>query len=613
MITKYWRFGLMALVGVLIGMPTSAVCAQDGSSCEQAIPLHSGKLEASYPAGEYWFTVGTWDLPIEVTFVPQGSGEHPTPQILVDFSCDGTCPEDLKEIIDQHSSSHIQLPSEFVPTPIIVGGKKAFYISIDEHYRESFAKVGVTRNVQTFVHVTIPEDGSMEIVPDADSYQCYSNTHVITAPDQLTITANDLNTTYQMPFGAWDDDSIRVEWTGSLPCELWLGLHDCNFTPTESNPDVHAHYTIPAAGFYTFSKSAISKLTNTAGGLYFAKFISDQNGTIIVDYAPKNKPAGIELQYNVATEVNPDNNVTYYFLKSWQATRFDMPTASDCDIYIGTSIDIQPKQSTTYIKHYKFYSDGATQYLELNDKQMKELTDQQKEDAYLYCKITCDELTTITPSEWEHETSCLGSSVLMRSGDTIAMSSFDKIGDATLRMPYNEWKDCDIVIRRDSNKAQFALGMSDTCGLSRLTETNCLIYRNFAKKIIRDTITSAELQNPSFPPPSDGFYYWVMNNNKKSAKICFTAIATITTAVEGQGGTVSGGGVYTVNNKAHLTATPEPGCYRFSHWKEDGDTHASRTVKITKHATYTAIFEPIGKTITVSSSEGGTASVIKVD
>ena len=42
-----------------------------------------------------------------------------------------------------------------------------------------------------------------------------------------------------------------------------------------------------------------------------------------------------------------------------------------------------------------------------------------------------------------------------------------------------------------------------------------------------------------------------------------------------------------------ILAVPKHG-YRFSHWQEDGDTHASRIVTITQDTTrFTAVFEPM--------------------
>ena len=55
-------------------------------------------------------------------------------------------------------------------------------------------------------------------------------------------------------------------------------------------------------------------------------------------------------------------------------------------------------------------------------------------------------------------------------------------------------------------------------------------------------------------------------------------------------GTISGGGIYKENEKITIKATPNSG-YRFVKWS-DGNTNSSRTITVTKNATYYATFEP---------------------
>lgn len=54
-------------------------------------------------------------------------------------------------------------------------------------------------------------------------------------------------------------------------------------------------------------------------------------------------------------------------------------------------------------------------------------------------------------------------------------------------------------------------------------------------------------------------------------------------------GTVTGGGTYTENASATLTATANEG-YKFVGW-QDGNTNNPRTITVTQNATYTATFE----------------------
>ncbi len=60
-------------------------------------------------------------------------------------------------------------------------------------------------------------------------------------------------------------------------------------------------------------------------------------------------------------------------------------------------------------------------------------------------------------------------------------------------------------------------------------------------------------------------------------------------------GTITGGGVYKLNDSVTLTATPNE-AYYFSHWQDASGntvtTNTSFTITVTNHATYTAVFKP---------------------
>ena len=84
------------------------------------------------------------------------------------------------------------------------------------------------------------------------------------------------------------------------------------------------------------------------------------------------------------------------------------------------------------------------------------------------------------------------------------------------------------------------------------------------------------------------------------------------TVTAGTGGTVSGGGTYNYNASATLKATANSG-YHFVKWS-DGNTSATRTVTVTKDATYTATFEQdpylnLDKTSLTFEAAGGTQTV----
>jgi len=80
------------------------------------------------------------------------------------------------------------------------------------------------------------------------------------------------------------------------------------------------------------------------------------------------------------------------------------------------------------------------------------------------------------------------------------------------------------------------------------------------------------------------------------------AIDQYTITVEGQNGTVTGGGTYTYGEEVTLTATPNEH-YHFVNWS-DGVTTSTRTITVSANATYTAEFAIDQYTITTSATNG---------
>ena len=85
-------------------------------------------------------------------------------------------------------------------------------------------------------------------------------------------------------------------------------------------------------------------------------------------------------------------------------------------------------------------------------------------------------------------------------------------------------------------------------------------------------------------------------------EVFYTVPAYTLTVTAGTGGTVTGGGDYETGTTATLTATPKTG-YKFVKW-DDGNTSATRTVKVSADATYTATFELLTYTATFKNYDG---------
>ena len=108
----------------------------------------------------------------------------------------------------------------------------------------------------------------------------------------------------------------------------------------------------------------------------------------------------------------------------------------------------------------------------------------------------------------------------------------------------------------------------------------------------------------------------VSTTTKVTGNVTYYAIWQINsytlTVTAGTGGTASGGGTYNYGETATLKATPSAG-YHFVKWS-DGNTNATRTVTVTKDATYIATFEQdpylnLDKTSLTFEAAGGTQTI----
>lgn len=101
-------------------------------------------------------------------------------------------------------------------------------------------------------------------------------------------------------------------------------------------------------------------------------------------------------------------------------------------------------------------------------------------------------------------------------------------------------------------------------------------------------------------------FYWYFSNI--SFDLIYSLPSYTITANAGTGGSVSGGGTYEKGSAVTLTAIPSTG-YKFKQWS-DGNTSNPRSITVSTNATYTAQFEKLKYTVSVSANptEGGTVS-----
>lgn len=454
--------------------------AGDGTSCTSPIQVTPNYQAVIADKGEYWYTAQTYDLPINVRFIPTEVPAEPNkqrPVAYVDFSCNGVYTDpNLQEVIEQASTMGKELPYEL--TFSWVDNGSYYELNIPRKYRDQLAMSGLTYSVPAVVKVLTDFGGNVQIKPDTIITDCNSkkSAWVNTLPRQINVEAGDSDTYYILPFADWKNDSVQLRWQGlESDLEVWFGADNCAFEPKQDGAFVlkDKHYVISRSETLKFSPRDIESLTNLLGngGVYYTKFLSSEDAELIIERVPQVAPQGNakQLKYEQSETIVPNDTVLYYFLRKWEATRFVAETDSNVIVYIGSSAELDKSNPDTYMAAYKMEWDvqNHLHFLDLSKVEMKALTSADKKDDYLYVRFESGATTTLTPHKW-NAGDCENETYLLRSGVPISLGAKST---AVYRMRYEDWTGGDIEVKRTEGQKPMTVYVGDTCKFN-LTATN---------------------------------------------------------------------------------------------------------------------------------------------
>ena len=99
---------------LLVVLFATSVMAQSGLTCEDPIPVNKNFTGTIAEPGEYWFTAWSYDLPLNVHFVPEVDNSSKWPEVYVDFTCVPGVYDDpkLDSVINGFTSIGLELPVE---------------------------------------------------------------------------------------------------------------------------------------------------------------------------------------------------------------------------------------------------------------------------------------------------------------------------------------------------------------------------------------------------------------------------------------------------------------------------------------------------------------------
>ena len=89
---------IFALCAVFFASFFTVALAQPGTSCLEPIPVDNGYK--AYVDGPFprviWYSAGSYDLPMNVFFLPDASNSQKKPSVVIDFTCEPGVYDDPK-------------------------------------------------------------------------------------------------------------------------------------------------------------------------------------------------------------------------------------------------------------------------------------------------------------------------------------------------------------------------------------------------------------------------------------------------------------------------------------------------------------------------------------
>lgn len=526
------------MYSLTLSQPASAQAA--GSSCDNAIHIGTGLTNLSFPKkGTYWFEASTFDLPMDVIFIPSNQESTLIPQAWADFRCDSEpYADDIAKALgyNEGASSTVQMPTKLNLKPIKRNGLNGYQFTMDTTYRDMIRAAGITRNVQVFIRVIVEEAGSTDVDPFVILHECLDNTRYLEETDTIHVATRDSVTPFVFPLSQWAKDSVRLMWQGvHSPATVYLATDNCHFTPDISDPNCLYKFEIPKEGIKKFTDKDIKALIKQlgSGGVYFGKILSDEAADMLISLVPENTVPGIHVKYDIPVTVKAQDTTAFYFKKEWQATRFELATTRDAKVYMGLRYTIDPADPSTYFFScdMDYDADKRVRYLNLSDKEMADYCGRQTDDneKYMFIKVVSSHAAQLSATEWATSDHA-NLSYQLRDNSPIAFAGNLTVKDRIYRMRYADWQNCAITVTRDGEgnpSVKFAMGITATSDWSNLpspTAANSVMgsYYEMSRSKKTYTYEASVVNSWGAPSDPDGFYYWVFNSNKRDFNVVFT-------------------------------------------------------------------------------------------
>ena len=489
-----------------------------GSSCLNPIALTEDfQMTVSEP-GSYWFSAGTYDLPLKVRYTPNVEVNKDDISIYVDFTCTPGVYDDpnLYELTDMASGWGIEMPIKFNPQIRTVDGEMVFEVNVDEDHRELMRQFGISYDVSAKVEVALPAAGVVELIPDTVFRNCIESSHWIYLPDTVATNPMSSSDTYVLPISDWTNDSVRLTWSGKeYPVTIWVGK-DCGFTLDETDGLYACKFEItPSNGeaFLDLTSDMLKDLSRNHGSLLYAKVVSLESASLVFDY----KPLSPEMERAISIELNKpvplyaNNLEQYYYFRTDLADQslvFEANLKDTIVAHFGNTPTFG-LQSNQYIGSYTFYPTADGSELALSKKQISTIAKSVVSD-HIFVTFDAPAAATLTLSAWD-ASQCVDNSIEILPDGSVNIAA--NASSTIYRIDYTKWNKGDVELYWAGSQPVYTY-LADTCSFAlKADDPHVLNYKVMAKNSTY-TITKLFMDSLANRVDADGYLYFRFNTRR---------------------------------------------------------------------------------------------------
>lgn len=376
------------------------MCAYAQSFCSRVQPVGTFYTDTITQPGTYYYSAWTYDLPMQVHFVPSDPSVTTPPQIWVDLTCEPGIYSDpnIQELVRDTVKYGISVPMKLNGTSTWVDDHWEFDLRIGKSYRNKLKLVGVDYNVQAYVKVVYTSTGSLVMEQDTSANVCFNEAKRIDIGSRYRILEHDSVTTYLLPYQEWLDqgvDSVAIYWEGTDTASVWTSPNNCEFGLNTKESWDNWLVTANGGEYHLMRQKIVDALKQKQDttGLFFTKIYSNSEGYLTVRQLMPDLQGSTLLEYDKKNDIVPGE--LYSFSNAWKGhTQWQAYTCRAVKMYIYNS----PEGAA--IDSFRLMMQGDTMRVQhLTTNELRTLNNK-AQGPLLFARFECSGNFRLKPTAW---------------------------------------------------------------------------------------------------------------------------------------------------------------------------------------------------------------------